>query len=195
MRAVISVLDRSHIVNGCFKIDRKYKYSILYESGIRKNVTGGTLLSKIKSNEYVFENIIDFNNLIVRDIPNLKDTEVVIGLGYKRIIKGYFKIPFDFNMIKVSDKELLLTINNIGLPIVFNKGLVRVSNIRKYYRFDSLDDVEIRLSNCSLSKGVTTFKLSIINQEAMTEQMIGFCHISDEKWRIDTTTAITKKIQ
>ncbi len=195
MRAVISVLDRSNIVNGCFKIDRKYKYNILYENGVRKCVTGTTLLSKIKSNEYVFENIIDFNKLIVMDIPNLRDTEVIVGLDYKRTIKGYFKIPFDFNLKKVSEKEMLLTINDMNLPITLNRGRVKVGNMRKLYIFNSLNDIELRLSNCSLNKGLMTFKLSIINQDAMTEQMVGFCHVSDVKWRIDTTTVATKKIQ
>lgn len=173
-----------------FKLDKALKYGVLLENGVRRISTGYTIIRKIQTGSQEYDNIISKDNYTFNEIGYVgrKDSEVCLSLKEVSEDKGYFDIPFTYFLDKISESELLLRLDDFELRLVYNNGALYLGDSITGYPLSDINKLVIRLNSCTKKNGSLGFKMYISDKDTKSEYSVGFCHVSEIKWRINNST-------
>ena len=191
MRAIVyNVYNQVDDNSKLFKIEKASKYGVLFENGVRRVSTGYTIIRKIQAGSQEYDNIVSKTNYIFSNLGYIgkKDPEVCLSLEEVSEDKGYFDIPFTYSLDKLSESKLLLRLNNFELRLVHINGNLYLEDSKTGYPLTDINNLIIRLNSCTKKKDSLGFKMYIVDRGTKKEYSVGFCHVSEIKWRIDNST-------
>lgn len=192
MQAVLYSLENKYSDGKITKIEKQYKYGVIFENEERRMSTGYTIIRKIQTGEQNYENICSKSNysFVELGIDGCKDYYIDLSVSSYSESHGYFELPFKCYINKISDSMITLCVNDFELPISIKCDRMFLGNSCKKFSISDINNIHFVLTSCVNKNNRLSFKLYFYDKNIMSKQNIGFCHVSKNQWRIDNSVAI-----